>query len=144
MRCSHVKHSENSGDSVESEARSRARGFSLVEAMVATFLVLFLVTPLVGMQIRVLKMNSVAAQQDIAVWAAEAKLEELTSDNIGGVVSGSEEILLADGRKLLRVWTAHVDNPAPGLKALEVTVTDMSIEAALPVTLWFVLGPNGS
>ncbi len=128
----------------ENDADRRTAGFSLIEVMVAALIVVMVVPLLVALQIRVLKMNGEAAQMDIAVWAAEAKLEALTTADIATLFGGSEEIVLADGRKLLRTWKTDVDNPETGLTAVEVTVIDMSIDEAKPVTLWFVIGPQGS
>lgn len=119
----------------------RERGFSLIELVVAVFFIVLVVPLLVAMQIRVLKMNSETAQTDVAVWAAEAKLEELTTVDFATLTNGSEEIKSPDGHSLLRQWAVLGNNPEAGLRAVEVTVTDISIQGALPVRLWFVVGP---
>lgn len=111
-----------------SERKERQHGFSLIELMIATIILLTGVIGIAGS----LGTSIVGTKnsQDITklVSAVRQKMEELKSQPFSSVSSGTDYVdangtpqSTATGAAYSRTWTATVDSPMAGLK--EITVS---------------------
>ncbi len=115
------------------------RGTSLVEALVSIVLITVAVLYLAGLEVTSMLLNERAREADGALWAAQAKVEELRTLGYAGVNAGSDELMLPDGRRVTRSWAVDDDQPAANLRRVRVTSVLADIVDAEQVQLQFVM-----
>ena len=100
--------------------KAREEGMSLLEVLVSVALILLTVPFMVVLEIGALKLNGDAGELDLAMWAAQAKVEELRAVGYAGVANGQDEYTLPDGRVVTREWTVRNSKPVTSTKTIAV------------------------
>ena len=105
-------------------------GFSLIEMMIATLILLTGVAGVAG----AIGASIVGTQNshDVTklVWAVRQKMEEMKSQSFDSIASGSDYVTSnstpqssSAGAAYSRTWTVTADSPLQGLKTISVTGT---------------------
>jgi len=113
--------------------RSR-RAFSLVEALVAIFLIVVALLPLTSVAISSVQLSSLVDSYGAATRLALSKLEELEAEEFSALGSGSAEV---GGYSLS--WV--ISDDASSAKVVSVTVAWSSIMGCRSVSLERLLSP---
>lgn len=111
------------------------RAFSLVEALVAVFLIVVALLPLTSVAILSVQLSSLVDSYGAATRLALSKLEELEAEEFSALGSGSAEV----GRYSLS-WV--IPDDASGAKVVRVTVAWSSIMGCRSVSLERLLSPH--
>lgn len=93
-------------------------GFTLVETMIALFILAFALLAIGQMQIMAIQGNTLGNRMTAAVTLAQDKIEELRGLSYSQIVSGEDS-----SGVYTRVWDVQDDTPATGLKTVTVTVS---------------------
>ncbi len=123
---------------------AREEGMSLLEVLVSVVLILLTVPFMVALEIGALKLNGDAGELDHAMWAAQAKVEELRALGYAGVAAGQDEFTLPDGRIVTREWTIAVAKPVVSTKTITVIAFERDNVDARQATLDFVLASRAA
>ena len=100
------------------------KGFTLVEIMIAVFILVIALLGLISVTVMVIKGNSFSKTMTTATTLAEGKMEQLKNtgsaskigyDTLAGGTDTVESIYT-------RTWTVTNDSPAAGMKTVEVKV----------------------
>lgn len=94
------------------------RGFTLVEIMIAIFILSFALLVMAQMQIMAIRGNAFANKTTTAVTRAQDMIEQLKGLSYNLVVSGSDS-----SGVYTRTWTVQDDTPANDLKTVTVNVS---------------------
>lgn len=115
------------------------QGMSLLEVLVSLVLILLTVPLMVALQIGALKLNGDAGEVDHAMWAAQAKVEELRTAGYASVIDGNDEYSLPDGRVVTRKWSVTESEPVVDTKTVKVTASERDNVGARQAEIAFVL-----
>ncbi len=118
---------------------AREEGMSLLEVLVSVVLILLTVPFMVALEIGALKLNGDAGELDHAMWAAQAKVEELRAIGYAGVAAGQDECMLPDGRVVTREWTVRNAEPVVSTKTITVVAFERDSVDARRAGIDFVL-----
>ena len=118
---------------------AREEGMSLLEVLVSVVLILLTVPFMVALEIGALKLNADAGEVDHAMWAAQAKVEELRAVGYSAISSGQDEYALPDGRVVTREWTVTNAKPVTATKTITVIAFERDNVGARQVGIDFVL-----
>ena len=122
----------------------REQGMSLLEVLVSIVLILLTVPFMVALEIGALKLNGDAGELDLAMWAAQAKVEELRALGYDSVARGRDEYTLPDGRVVTREWTVSNAKPVTSTKTITVVAFMRDRVDARPAGIDFVLASRFS
>jgi len=100
------------------QLKGKNRGFTLVEIMIAIFILSFALLVMAQMQIMAIRGNAFANKTTTAVTLAQDKIEELKGLSYSSVVGGSDSSGVHT-----RTWTVQNDTPATDLKTVTVNVS---------------------
>ena len=95
------------------------KGFTLVEIMIAIFILVIALLGLISVTVMVIKGNSFSKTMTTATTLAKDKMEQLKNtgyDSSPGGPETAESIYT-------RTWTVTPNDPAPNMKKIVVTVT---------------------
>ena len=96
------------------------RGFTLVEIMVAVFLVTIALLSLVSVTVIVIKGNSFSKTMTAATTLARDKMEDLKNTNYTSIASSASPETVQNTYQ--RSWTVATDSPAANMSTITVTV----------------------
>ena len=96
---------------------ANSSGFTLIEVMIAIFILTVALLGVAGMAATVINGNAFSKEITTATTLAQDKMEELKNTDYGSIVSGND----ADSI-YTRTWTIAADTPAAGMKTIEVKV----------------------
>jgi prepilin-type N-terminal cleavage/methylation domain-containing protein len=121
--------------------RARDRGFSLVEMMIAITVLGVGLLSLAGLFPIAMKRVSVGDLESRATFQAQAKLEELKNLRWNQLVTsvGNDQV---DAR-FNRTWQIWEDQPAVGMKSVQVVVTWSDENGQRSITLSSLLSDSG-
>ena len=99
--------------------RSWRNGFTLVEILVAVFVLVVGLLGVISVATTVINGNAFGKRITTATTLAQDKIEELRGTAYSSIVSGSD----TQESIYTRTWTATPGSPAAGMKTIEVAVT---------------------
>lgn len=99
--------------------RHRRNGFTLVEILVAVFILVVGILGVISVATTVINGNAFGKRITTATALAQEKMEELKNMAYASVVNGSD----TQESIYTRTWTVTTDSPAAGMKTIEVAVT---------------------
>lgn len=94
------------------------KGFTLVEIMVAMFILIIALLSLVSVAVMVIKGNTFSKTMTTATTFARDKLEQLKNTGYDSLAGGTDTV----GSIYTRTWTVTADSPAADMKTVEVVV----------------------
>lgn len=100
-----------------------ARGFTLIEVLVAVSIFSIAVLGLAIGATTVMRANQTGLNTTIATNLAQDKLEELKAKTAANIVSGGPVTTTSGGVTFSRSWTVTSNSPVTGVKRIDVTVT---------------------
>ncbi|HNT57511.1 MAG TPA: prepilin-type N-terminal cleavage/methylation domain-containing protein [Syntrophales bacterium] len=100
------------------EKKMKNRGFTLIEVLIALFLLAVTLAGAAGLTAAIIRTNALNRQSTEALILAGDKMEELTSRLYPAVISGSDAPSLYG-----RTWIVDDGVPQEGMKTVTVTVT---------------------
>ncbi len=95
-----------------------SQGFTLIEIMIAVFLIVVVMMGVISVTAMVIKGNSFSKMMTTATTLAKDKMEQLKNDGYDALVTGSD----TQESIYNRTWTVANDTPAAGMKTVVVTV----------------------
>ena len=98
------------------------RGFTLVELIVAVFLIGVGLMGLAALSTSVSRANHQSSSLTTASALAQDRLEAFRAEPYAAMASGGDTRTV-DGLAYTRTWTVTEDDPEPGLKTIAVTVS---------------------
>ena len=116
------------------------QGISLLEVLISIVLILLTVPFLAAMEVSALKMNGDAGEIDLAMWAANAKVEEMRAAGYDEADKGDDEYTFPDGRVVLREWDVDKGKPVKDTRTITITAVEKDRVDARTVEIVFVLG----
>src|SRR3990172_6459986 len=119
------------------------KGFTLVEIMIAVFILVIALLGLISVTVMVIKGNSFSKTMTAATTLAKDKMEQLKNTGYGSLAGSTDYAKLDSTAQATqtaesiytRTWTVTNDSPAAGMKTVEVTVQWNWQNAARNVTL---------
>ena len=111
-------------------ATHRQSGFTLIEIMIAIFILTVGLLGVAGMAATVINGNAFGKEITTAATLAQDKMEELKNTDYGSIVSDDDADPI-----YTRTWTVAADTPAGGMKTIEVKVEFLWKGATHNVTL---------
>jgi len=99
--------------------RDRSRGFTLIEIMIATLLLVVALLGIVSTSVIVTQTNTFSKTMTTATTLARAKMEVLKNTDYDGLTGGTEMVESV----FTRTWTVTNNTPATDMKTIEVNVT---------------------
>ena len=119
------------------------KGFTLVEIMIAVFILVIALLGLISVTVMVIKGNSFSKTMTTATTLAKDKMEQLKNTGYGSLAGSTDYAKLDSTAQATqtaesiytRTWTVTNDSPAAGMKTVEVTVQWNWQNAARNVTL---------
>ena len=96
------------------------RGFTLIEIVIAIFLIITALLGLTSTTVIAIKGNSFSNMMTTATTLAQDKMEELKNKSYTDIASGGPEIVQTI---YTRSWTVTAGSPAPNIKTIDITVT---------------------
>lgn len=100
-----------------------ARGFTLIEVLVAMCIFSIAVLGLAVGATSVMRANQTGLNTTIATNLAQDKLEELKAKTAANIASGGPVTTTSSGVTFSRSWTVTSNSPVTGVKRIDVTVT---------------------
>ncbi|NQU03003.1 MAG: prepilin-type N-terminal cleavage/methylation domain-containing protein [Syntrophaceae bacterium] len=97
----------------------RQSGFTLVEVLVAIFVLVVGLLGVISVATTVINGNAFGKRITVATTLAQDKMEELKGTAYSSIASGSD----TQESLYTRTWTVTPDSPAAGMKAIDVSVT---------------------
>ena len=94
------------------------RGFTLVEIMIAVFILVVALLGLISVTVMVIKGNSFSKTMTTATTLAKDKMEQLKNTGYDSLAGGTDTVESI----FTRTWTITSDSPATGMKTIEVKV----------------------
>ena len=116
-------HSDASKSATASKRGRREAGLTLVEVLVAMFLLVFGLLGLAQGTILAIRSNQTALYHVMASNLGRDKLEDLKATSWAGIVSGGPSTEIRNNVVFTRTWTVTPNSPAAGLKRIDVAVT---------------------
>ena len=106
------------------------KGFTLVEIMIAVFILVIALLGLISVTVMVIKGNSFSKTMTTATTLAKDKMEQLKNTGYGSLAGSTDYAKLDSTAQATqtaesiytRTWTVTNDSPAAGMKTVEVTV----------------------
>jgi len=95
-----------------------ASGFTLIENIIAIFLIVVAIVGLISTSIIVVKANSLGKTMTTATTLAQDKMEALKNTGYSNMASGSDTVQ----GLFTRTWTVTADAPAANMKTIVVSV----------------------
>ena len=95
-----------------------ASGFTLIENIIAMFLVVVAIVGLISTSIIVIKANSLGKTMTTATTLAQDKMEALKNTGYSSMASGTDTVQSL----FTRTWTVTGDSPAANMKTIVVSV----------------------
>ncbi|HEY7460686.1 MAG TPA: prepilin-type N-terminal cleavage/methylation domain-containing protein [Gemmatimonadota bacterium] len=102
--------------------RTRRRGFTLIEMMVAILLLGVGMMALAALTTTVTRANVQSSSRTVASSLAQERIERFRTEPYALIVAGNDARVV-DGVTYTRTWTVATNDPAPGLKTVSVTVS---------------------
>ncbi len=100
-----------------------ARGFTLIEVLIAIAVLAIGLLALAGVTVSVINGNVFGRTMTAATTLAADKMEELKNTKYANITSGGPESLTVDNHAYTRTWTVNNNSPAANMKTITVTVT---------------------
>ena len=97
---------------------SNDKGFTLIEVMIAIFILVVGLLGVAGVAVTVINGNAFSKEITTATTLAQDKMEELKNTRYSNITSGSD----TQESIYTRTWTSTPDSPAAGMKTIDVTV----------------------
>jgi len=94
------------------------RGFTLVEIMIAVFILVVALLGLISVTVMVIKGNSFSKTMTTATTLAKDKMEQLKNTGYDSLAGGTDTVESI----FTRTWTITINSPAAGMKTIEVKV----------------------
>ena len=94
------------------------KGFTLVEIMIAIFILVIALLGLISVTVMVIKGNSFSKTMTTATTLAKDKMEELKNTAYGSLAGGTDTAESI----YTRTWTVTNNSPAPNMATIEVKV----------------------
>lgn len=94
------------------------KGFTLIEIMIAMFILVVGLLGVAGVATTVINGNVFSKGLTTATTLAQDKMEELKNTKYSNIASGSD----TQESIYTRTWTSTSDSPATGMKTIDVTV----------------------
>ena len=123
-------------------SRRPESGFSLIEAVVAVFLISISVPAIAAMQLQAMKYNADVSATDQLQAIGRAKAQELQAVPRASLIGGEDDVQLPGGTALHRVWTVKQDAPVKGVAKVTLEVTDPNDPDAKPYVTEFLSGSD--
>jgi prepilin-type N-terminal cleavage/methylation domain-containing protein len=101
---------------------SRTDGFSLLEMLLAMFVMTIVALGLAGMEITVDSELDEATLRTAATLAADQQMEALLATDYDLLVSNKERWTLLENREAIAAWEVTSDQPLAGMKTIALTV----------------------
>lgn len=117
------EYSNASKSAAASKRLQREAGLTLVEVLVAMFLLVFGLLGLAQATILAIRSNQTALYHVVASNLGRDKLEDLKARSWAEIVSGGPVAETRNNVVFTRTWTVTPNSPAAGLKRIDVTVT---------------------
>ena len=117
---------------------------SLLEVLASVVLILLTVPFMVAVEIGALKLNGDAGEVDHAMWAVQAKVEEMRAAGYASVSNGDDEYTLPDGRVVTREWTVRNSKPVKDTKTITVIAFERDNVDARQAEIAFVLAKRSA
>jgi len=96
----------------------KSQGFTLIEIMIAIFLLVVAMLGVISVTVMVIKGNAFSKTMTTATTLAADKMEELKNTAYASVVSGND----TQETLYTRTWAVTDNSPATGMKTVVVTV----------------------
>jgi prepilin-type N-terminal cleavage/methylation domain-containing protein len=109
------------GGGVRVKSFKRAKGFSLIEVLIALFILSIALLALAGLMVATTRNNSFGSNMTEAATFAQDKVEELKVSSWGTVASGVDARIGSTGINYARTWTV-TDNPNGTQRWVNITV----------------------
>ena len=106
---------------VRLKSLERTKGFSLIEVLIALFILAISLLALAGLMVTTTKNNSFGSHMTEAATFAQDKFEELKVSSWGSVVSGADTRTGSTGINYSRTWTV-TNNPNGTQRWVNITV----------------------
>jgi type IV pilus assembly protein PilV len=116
------------------------QGFTIVEVLIALSVLTVGLLGVAGLTLMIIYGNSFSRTLTTATALAHDKLEELRDTPYEKIVDG-ETTLVAHNITYTRVWRVAADQPAAGMKTVEVTVSWATRKRRQPVVLKTIIAP---
>lgn len=116
-----------------------ARGFTLVEALVAIVMLVVGVLGAASLTAALMQSNRDATDRTRALELVRHKVEQIQSQGYYEVVTGSDTRSVG-GMTFTRSWTVRPDNPIAGLRNVQVDVTWTDQDGTHTVRTWTLKG----
>jgi len=100
---------------------TRSKGFSLIEVMIALFILAIALLALAGLMVTTTKNNSFGGHMTEAATFAQDKLEQLRASPWAGIIAGADTQVGATGISYARSWTVDA-NPTGDQRWVTVTI----------------------
>ncbi|MEA1970236.1 MAG: prepilin-type N-terminal cleavage/methylation domain-containing protein [Thermodesulfobacteriota bacterium] len=97
---------------------SNDKGFTLIEVMIAIFILVVGLLGVAGVAVTVINGNAFSKEITTATTLAQDKMEELKNTRYSNITSGSD----TQDSFYTRTWTSTPDSPAADMKTIDVTV----------------------
>ncbi|MCK4533917.1 MAG: prepilin-type N-terminal cleavage/methylation domain-containing protein [Syntrophobacterales bacterium] len=97
---------------------SNDKGFTLIEIMIAMFILVIGLLGVAGVAVTVINGNAFSKEITTATTLAQDKMEELKNTRYSNITSGSD----TQESIYTRTWTSTPDSPAADMKTIDVTV----------------------
>ncbi len=100
----------------------QTNGFTLIETLIALFILAFALLALAGLMVTTTRNNSFGGHMTEAATLAQDKLEELRTTPFDGIVSYHDSMTGNQGIQYARNWNIAL-NPAGNFKTITLTIT---------------------
>jgi type IV pilus assembly protein PilV len=116
------------------------QGFTIVEVLIALSVLTIGLLGVAGLTMMIIYGNSFSRTLTTATALAYDKLEELRDTPYEKIADG-KKTLVERNITYIRVWRVTADQPAAGMKTVEVTVSWATLKQRQPVVLKTIIAP---
>ena len=116
------------------------QGFTIVEVLIALSMLTIGLLGVAGLTLMIIYGNSFSRTLTTATALAQDKLEELRDTPYENIEDG-KKTLVERNITYTRVWQVTADQPATGMKTVEVTVSWATLRQRQPVVLKTIIAP---
>ena len=116
------------------------QGFTIVEVLIALSVLTIGLLGVAGLTMMIIYGNSFSRTLTTATALAHDQLEELRDTPYEKIADG-KDIIVERNITYTRVWRVTADQPAVGMKTVEVTVRWVTLKQRQPVVLKTIIAP---